>query len=283
MKRDDLFHVAIDLFPTDTVDLADIVLPAASFFEFSDLVLSYFDWTVSAQTKAVEPMGECLSNMEIFRRIAAACGLKHPALVADDEALIDQLLGQTGIGLDFAQLSARGTVLWRSETGMPFGDGSFPTASGKIELTGSTFSAAGLPAAPTPHVDLPPAKDCWRVLSPASSWLMNSSYGSEERIRKQIGPQTGFINRRMAVAARLIEGEEIVLYNDTGELSMRVGFDEGVPDSTILLHKGRWPKFEVARANVNVLNPGQKTDLAESSSVHGIEVRIRRQLAEAAE
>jgi hypothetical protein len=43
---------------------------------------------------------------------------------------------------------------------------------------------------------------------------------------------------------------------------------------TILLHKGRWPKLEPSGHNVNVLNPGAKTDLGESSCVHGIEVTV---------
>ncbi|HWT98627.1 MAG TPA: molybdopterin-dependent oxidoreductase, partial [Terriglobales bacterium] len=47
--REDLFHVAVDPFPTDTVDFADIVLPAASFLEFDDIVSPYFDLTLSAQ------------------------------------------------------------------------------------------------------------------------------------------------------------------------------------------------------------------------------------------
>lgn len=283
MKRDDLFHVAIDLFQTDTVELADIVLPAASFLEFNDLVLSYFDWTVSAQVQAGDPMGDSLSNMEMFRRIAKACELSEPALFESDDALIGQLLDQTKVQLRFTELAEKGTVFWQSDIGTPFADGKFPTPSGKIELAGSTFLGAGLPEAPTPHVDAAPARNVWRVLSPASSWLMNSSYGSEERIRRQIGPQTGFINPAAATAAGLSEGEDVILHNETGELPMRVGFDAGVPPSTILLHKGRWPKFEMAGANVNILNPGTKTDLAESSSVHGIEVRIRRSLAEAAE
>ena len=38
LAREDLFTVAIDLFPTDTTDFADVVLPAASFLEFDDLV-----------------------------------------------------------------------------------------------------------------------------------------------------------------------------------------------------------------------------------------------------
>jgi hypothetical protein len=40
--------------------------------------------------------------------------------------------------------------------------------------------------------------------------------------------------------------------------------------------KGRWPKREPARANVNALNPGEKADMGESTSVHGVEVTVRR-------
>jgi anaerobic selenocysteine-containing dehydrogenase len=36
LAREDLFIVAIDLFGTDTTDLADVVLPAASFLESDD-------------------------------------------------------------------------------------------------------------------------------------------------------------------------------------------------------------------------------------------------------
>ncbi|SDT56169.1 molybdopterin-containing oxidoreductase family protein [Bradyrhizobium canariense] len=283
LKREDLFHVAIDIFPTDTVDYADIVLPAASFLEFDDVVMSYFDWTVSAQTKASEPLGSSRSNMTIFRQIAEACELNEEALFEQDGDMIEKLLRQSGIGMGFSELSQRGTVFWSQDIGTPFIDGKFPTNSGRIELAGPAFVNAGLPEAPQPHADAVPASDFWRVLSPASSWLMNSSYGSEQRIRRQIGPQTGFVNPDAAKAAGLTEGETVVLFNVTGELPMRVGFDPGVPPATILLHKGRWPKYEMARANVNVLNPGQKTDLAESSSVHGIEVRIRRAMSEAAE
>jgi hypothetical protein len=42
-----------------------------------------------------------------------------------------------------------------------------------------------------------------------------------------------------------------------------------------LSHKGRWPKREPARANVNMLNPGQKSDMGENTCVHGVEVMVR--------
>ena len=84
LRRDDLLTVAVDLFPTDTTDFADYVLPAASFLEFDDLVVSYFQLTLSAQVKAAEPMGEALPNMEIFRRLAQAMRYREPELYETD-------------------------------------------------------------------------------------------------------------------------------------------------------------------------------------------------------
>jgi anaerobic selenocysteine-containing dehydrogenase len=110
LAREDLFSVAVDLFPTDTTDYADVVLPAASFLEFDDLVASYFQLTLSAQVKVAEPLGESLPNMEIFRRLARAMGYQEPELFESDTELIATLLERSGIDEDFASLAAKGTV-----------------------------------------------------------------------------------------------------------------------------------------------------------------------------
>ena len=52
--------MALDLFPTDTTELADYVLPAASFLEFDDLIAAYFNLTLSAQVKVMPPLGQAL-------------------------------------------------------------------------------------------------------------------------------------------------------------------------------------------------------------------------------
>jgi anaerobic selenocysteine-containing dehydrogenase len=274
LKREDLFHVAIDLFATDTVDHADVVLPAASFLEFDDLVLSYFNLSVSAQCKTMEPLGEALPNQEIFRRLAKAMGFDEPELFEPDRVILDRLVERTGVGPDFAALAQVGTLAWSGKPVVQFADRIFPTPSGKIEVAGDRFVAAGLPPTPQPMADPPPPPGFLRVLSPAHLWLMNSSYHLETHIRGQMGPQRAFLNPTEAAARGLKEGDPIRLQNATGSLDVTTGIDAGVPPMTILLHKGRWPKLEPSGHNVNVLNPGAKTDLGESSCVHGIEVTV---------
>ncbi len=92
LAREDLFTVVVDLFATDTADFADFVLPATSFLECDDLVVSYFHHSLSAQVKATEPLGEALPNSEIFRRLAAACGYEEPELRETDADVIAEVL-----------------------------------------------------------------------------------------------------------------------------------------------------------------------------------------------
>ncbi|MDZ4872252.1 MAG: putative dimethyl sulfoxide reductase chain YnfF [Chroococcidiopsis cubana SAG 39.79] len=274
LSREDLFMVSLDLFATDTTDYADIVLPAASFLEFDDLVFSYFNYSISAQVKAAEPMGESLPNQEIFRRLAAAIEFTEPELFESDAAIIASLLKQTGTGIDFAQLAAKGTIDFTPEPIIQFADYKFATPSGKIEIASDQFAAVGLPRSPQPFADARPSNGKLRVLSPASPWLMNSVYGNDSRVLKLIGEANVTINPQEAKQRGLQDGSPVILSNETGHLPLKVKLSNQVPCGVALVYKGRWLKFDASSANVNVLNPGHKTDLAESSCVHSIEVEI---------
>ena len=67
-----------------------------------------------AQVAAVDPPGEALPNSEIFRRLARAMGYDEPELFESDEDVLNELLRQAGLGLDFAGLASKGTV-WPSQ------------------------------------------------------------------------------------------------------------------------------------------------------------------------
>ncbi len=174
MEREDLLHVCVVLFTTDTTDYADWILPAASFLEFDDLVLPYFNLTVSAQVKATEPPGEALSNMEIFRRLAAAMQLQAAELYEPDAALLDRPVQATGVAAHFAELVEKGTQDYRIGIVTAFEGGQFPTPSGKVEIASAQAEATGVPRLPFAHADHLTTGGRLRVLSPASPWTMNS-------------------------------------------------------------------------------------------------------------
>ncbi|TDQ80458.1 anaerobic selenocysteine-containing dehydrogenase [Dongia mobilis] len=273
LQSEDLFHVAIDLFPTDTVDLADIILPAASFLEFDDIVMSYFDLTISAQAKAMEPMGEALPNQEIFRRLAAAMGYDEPELFERDNAILDNLARQLG-ERDFAALKAAGTKPRWVEPVVQFPDLVFPTPSGRIEIASERAAADGLPRVPHAEVDAHPAAGRLRLLSPASKWLMNSSYHNDPKIAAKLGPEHVVLHPDDAAARGIAGGSQIRVSNATGSITMIADIADTIPRGVALAAKSRWPKLVPGGLTVNALNPGQKADMAESSSVHGVEVEV---------
>jgi anaerobic selenocysteine-containing dehydrogenase len=274
LRREDLLTVAIDLFPTDTTDFADYVLPAASFLEFDDLVASYFNLTLSAQVKAAEPMGEALPNMEIFRRLARAMGYSDAELYESDADLLEAVLRRSGVGEAFASLAAKGTVPIADEPVVQFADRRFPTPSGHVELASARAEADGLPRLPLPLADPRPADGRLRLLSPASPWLLNDSFANDAKIAKRIGRATIALHPDDARERGLAEGDEAVVRNETGRLRLHVVLSDAVPRGVAYSPKGRWPKREPARANVNALNPGEAADMGQSTSVHGTEVTV---------
>ena len=77
-----------------------------------------------------------------------------------------------------------------------------------------------------------------------------------------------------ATRLSLHEGEAAELANETGRLVVYVQTAEVVRPGVALSYKGRWPKHERTHANVNVLNPGTKTDMGESTSIHAVEIMV---------
>jgi anaerobic selenocysteine-containing dehydrogenase len=275
LARDDLFTVAVDLFPTDTTDYADYVLPAASFLESNDLIASYFHLTLSAQVKVEEPPGEALPNTEIFRRLAAAMGFEEPALYESDDEVISHLLEGVPGAPDFASLAAAGTIDIFAEPLIQFPGCVFPTPSGKVELASARAEADGFPRAPLPRADKRPEHGRLRLLSPASPWLLNDSFANDRKIARRIGAAEVAVHPLDAAARGLRDGDGVELANETGRMQARVVISDQVLQGVVLSHKGRWPKLESSPANVNFLNPGTKADMGASTAVHGVEVELR--------
>ena len=274
LKREDLLSVVLDLFQTDTADFADYVLPAASFLEFDDIVTPYFNLTISPQVKVSEPMGQALPNQEIFRRLARAMGYSEPALYESDASMLDAMCRQAALSGGFASLKASGTVNLFAAPVMQFADGKFPTASGKIEIASAKAEAMGLPRTPLPHVDGRP-KDGWlRLLSPASAWAMNTSYGNDAKNRQKVAEEGVVLHPADAAALGLSDGAMARLANDQGEILLPVHIAARTPRGVALAVKGAWPKLTGQHRNINALHAGRKADMGESTAVHGIEVTV---------
>jgi anaerobic selenocysteine-containing dehydrogenase len=274
LTREDLFVVTIDCFPTDTTSYSDVVLPAAMFLEFDDLVWNYFHSYLGAQVGVTEPQGESLPNQEIFRRLATTMGMTDPELHQSDREVIDDLLGRLDPPISLEELKSRGWLELGSRSRVQFADLVFPTPSGKIEVASPRAEIDGHSRVPQPHADSRTPDGLFRLLSPASRWSLNSTFGNVPRAMERLGPASVVIHPADALRLDIIDGSRVRLENETGQIELTAKLSDETVPGVLLSYKGRWLNKEPGGSNVNAVNPGDKTDMGESSALHGVEVRL---------
>ena len=170
LRREDLFTVVHEQFPTDTVDYADIVLPATTQLEHFDIHGSYGHLYVQINEPAIAPLAEAKSNTDVFRLLARRMGFEPELFEVSDEQLAAEALAaaagrrrasRRATAFDGHQrwsgLRREGPVrLNLPKDYAPFAEGSFGTPSGKCELYSPRLAAQGLDPLPTytpPHED----------------------------------------------------------------------------------------------------------------------------------
>jgi anaerobic selenocysteine-containing dehydrogenase len=78
LRREDLFTVVLEQLQTDTADYADILLPATTFLEHTDIYFAYGHYHMPLARPAVAAPGEARSNVDIFRGLALRMGFDDP-------------------------------------------------------------------------------------------------------------------------------------------------------------------------------------------------------------
>jgi anaerobic selenocysteine-containing dehydrogenase len=92
LLRPDLFTVVHEQFFTDTTEYADIVLPATTFFEHKDLQKAYGHYYVQVSNQAIAPLGQCRSNVDVFRALAERMGFEEACFKETVDEMIDLAL-----------------------------------------------------------------------------------------------------------------------------------------------------------------------------------------------
>src|SRR6476469_9271165 len=107
--REDLFCVVHEIFRTDTADYADILLPATTQLEQTDVHSSYGHLYAVANNPAIAPLAEALPNTEVFRRLAARMGFTDPCFRDSDDDMARQAYRTNdlrAVGIDWDALKS---------------------------------------------------------------------------------------------------------------------------------------------------------------------------------
>ena len=182
---------------------------------------------------------------------------------------------QAGVAESFDRLAEARSIPLSPDPLVQFRDRRFPTSSGRVEIASAAAEADGHPRVPQPWADARPGGGRLRLLSPASAWTLNDTFANDRKVAHAMGEATVTLHPDDAARLEVGDGDRVTAANRHGTLTgLVVCVSDAVPPGVALSPKGRWPRREPSRANVNVLNPGSKADLGESTAVHGVEVEI---------
>ncbi len=289
MMRDDLFTVVHDLFLTDTAELADIVLPATSQLEQTDLHKAYGHTMLTYNAPAIAPLGECKSNWELMGLLAREMGFTEPWLHQSPDEVITEVLAAQAAGdshfhgITLERLKVEGHVPLALPDEPPFAGGVFPTPSGKVELYSETLAQRGydpLPGRFRTDVDDGACPDgdedlALTLVTGASHHFVSSSFASQEGLLTGAGTPFVEVHPDDAAARGIRHGDRVVLSNGRGECALRAVVTDGVRRGVVVSPKGRWRRLCGGR-NVNDLTTDGLGDMAGQSTYHSTRVWLRR-------
>ncbi|HHW07181.1 MAG TPA: molybdopterin-dependent oxidoreductase [Clostridia bacterium] len=256
------FFVVIDTEFTDTARYADIVLPAAFWFEVNDLRVSYNNPYILIQEKAIEPLYESKPDAEIMAMIGREMGLAEffPEHYTDEdwiEMLLDaDVLRQMNITYD--RLKKEKVIRGEGSAEKPYirGELYFLTPTGRAQLYCEN---------PQPRVNY--GQDLTGVVEkerlpyfkpPAEAWKDHPLYQKyplvfiqeHSRFRshtqwfntpmlKELDPEPlAKISRADAEARGIKTGDIVEVFNDRGRAVLKAEVNDAIPKGVIVIPKG---------------------------------------------
>jgi len=277
LGRDDLFIVGCDVAMTDSMEYADIILPAATHFEFDDVYGAYGQQYLQRAQPVIPTVGDSLPNTEIFRRLAARFGYDDPAFQADDAQLMDDALDGEDPRLEGLRpselpvdralyMGAKGTD---GDDTQPFITVFPDTPTGKIEILSDDLErryGEGLPEFKPLHSDFP-----LFLVSPSSDKRINATFGG---LAMSDGLEELEMHPNDAAARGLSDGMTVRAWNDLGEVHLKLLVTDAVPEGTLYSPKGAWIKTSDTGQTVSALIPATKADICEGACYNDTRVEV---------
>jgi len=278
LSRDEIFKVGIDVVMTDSMRYCDVVLPAASHFEFDDIYTAYGHAWLQRAEPVIPTVGDSLPNTEIFRRLARAFGFDDAMFDDSDVELMDAALDPgdprlqgyrpSEIPLDQAllmnNLQQQELIMCASVTPA--------TASGRIELFCQDLEERfgyGVPR----YEAVPRAKP-YTIISPSSSKRTNATFGGDPA---SSGPEYVEINPVDAAAEGIAADQLVEVSNEHGRVVLQAKLTDAVAPGVLYSPKGSWLASSASGQTVNALIDAElKTDIVDGACYNETFVELRR-------
>ncbi len=282
------FRVVVEQFYTDTAREADIILPAKSMFEQSDVIGAYWHPYIQLKQKVIDPLGEVKPESEIYWLLAQRLGFSKKEITGkipgpsdkEIETFLEKKL-KPFPGLSLERLR-EGPVLAPGTQEVAFSDFRFLTPSGKIELfsneAAERWGLDPLPVftEPLESVRRPsPGSKKYPLyfMTPNTKNRTHSQFNNLELIRQFSHKPFLFMNPEDAIRRGIRADDRVKIFNDRGHLEMEARIDFSMKSGCVSVTNGWWI---TEGGTVNFLSLGRETDMGHGSAFHDTLVEVEK-------
>jgi anaerobic selenocysteine-containing dehydrogenase len=288
LAREDLFTVVHDPYWTDTTRWADIVLPATTQLEHTDLHRALGNYYIQLNRPAIAPLGESRPNTEVFRLLAARLGFDEPCFRDSDEDLIDQALASehpwmAGITRELLEREHRAKLRLPGRFA-PFAAGGFGTPSGKVEFFSARMAAEGYDPLPT-HLPLVESAEATpelharfplTLISSKAHHFLNSSFNDVPTLTRREGRPTLELHPQDAAARGIADGDAVRVFNDRGACRLHARVTDGVQPGVAVSPATWWPSAFADGNGINALTSDRAADMGGGATFYTNLVQVER-------
>jgi anaerobic selenocysteine-containing dehydrogenase len=277
LRRHDLFTVVLEQFQNDTADYADILLPATTFLEHTDLYLAYGHYYLQLARPALPAPGETKSNVEVFRLLAQRMGFDEPCFRDSEDDMIRTLLDSQHPfvkGITLEELDREHFVRLRMPAPFqPFAEGNFGTSDAKCHFNAETLDYA--PPVESRHGDAElRGKYPLELISPKNDDSMNSTFGHRDAVDRETA--TLHLNSEDAARLGIHAQDQVRIYNDRGSCVLVAAIDGAVRPGVVCAPSVRWGKRAPGKRGVNALTSERLTDAGGGPTFYSCLVQVER-------
>lgn len=257
------FVVVADMTMTETAKYADILLPAAHWFEATDLFTSYGSnpyllW----QDKCIEPLFEAKPDFEIYKTLCEKLGYGEYWDITPEEFIAQYVSGPgaEALGVTFDALKEeKAARMMPGDPYISFEGGTFGTATGRARLY---QDAVGVDYDNGQSIDFSkeyapywePAREAdlnsearsvhpFHLIAEHHRSRTHSQWGDVECLKEIFPEPTVKINADDAAELGIAEGDTVRLYNDRGSMTLKAAITAGNPRKTLSATRG-WSEWE---------------------------------------
>jgi thiosulfate reductase/polysulfide reductase chain A len=262
------FLSVMDIYMTPTAQLADIVLPAATWLEADEIVgIPLFSNNVVLAMQKVVQMHECRQPEEVFVDLERR--LSPDGNIESVEEIYDKQLEP--LGISFQELKEKGFVTAPMQYKKYESEG-FRTRSGKIELASSYLEMLGYD--PLPYYQEPPESPISApevaceyplilITGGRSRYFFCSEYRQIPSLRKRHKDPIVEIHPDTAKEHGIRDGDWIWIESPRGRIQQKARITDGIDPRVVNVQYGWWfpedpaPEYGVWRSNANVLTSNE--------------------------